>query len=62
MEEVCCKRFIDYSKDEGQFYDNLYFDDYNLVIKLPLIEKTDKKRDVKFKRFSLKNTVYLTSL
>ena len=62
MEEACCKRFIDYSKNEDQFYDNLYFDDYNLVIKLPLIGKTDKKRDVKFKRFSLKSTVYLTSL
>ncbi len=52
---------MDYNKDEDRFYNNLYFNDYNLVIKLPLIEKIDKKLDVKIESFSIENAVYLTS-
>jgi len=55
------KRFIDIDKDTNLFYNNLFLNDFKIVIKIPLIEKGYSQPEIKIEKFSLVNDVYLTS-
>ena len=40
------------------FYNNLYLDDYKLVVKMPLVKK-EEASDIKIKKFDLGKYTYL---
>lgn len=54
-------KYLDYNKNDDQYYNNLYLDEYKLVVKIPLLE-TEKSDEFKIERFSLVNKIYITSL
>lgn len=54
-------KFIDWDKFENCFYNNIYLDDYKIVIKMPLIPSKRFKKDIKIKRFDLTKYTYLVS-
>ena len=55
------KRFIDFDKDTNLFYNNLFLNDFNIVIKIPLIKKENSQPELKIEKFSLVNDIYLAS-
>jgi hypothetical protein len=60
-ETVKVKKFIDFDKTEKIFYNNLYIDDYKLVIKMPLVGGESVRKEIKIKRFDLAQHIYLLS-
>jgi hypothetical protein len=59
MREGFIKKFIDYNKEDGKFYNNFYFDDFKLIIKIPLTGKKDEKNDIQTEQLSFASNVYL---
>ena len=55
------KRFIDFDKDTNIFYNNIYLNNFKIVIKIPLDEKENSQQEIKIEKFSLVNDIYLTS-
>jgi len=55
------KKHIDYDKFEQIFYDNLYFESSNSVLKIPLISliKNISYDDIKIEKFDLLKYIYL---
>jgi hypothetical protein len=55
-------KFIDFDKNDKIFYDNLYLDEFKIVVKVPLsvLGKTSKKR-IRFGKFDLVKYTYLLS-
>ncbi|MFX1532066.1 MAG: hypothetical protein ACFFBC_13195 [Promethearchaeota archaeon] len=53
--------FIDFDKDTSQLYNNLFLNDFKIVIKIPLIEKEFSQPEIKVEKFSLVDDVFLTS-
>jgi len=61
-EELTTSKFIDFDKYNEVFYDNLYIDDFKLVVKMPLSNKNrSPSRDMKISRFDLGKYTYLLS-
>ena len=65
-EEVVIKSmFIDFDKGTSIFYDNLYLDDYKIVVKTPIVccKKLTETIDIKVKieKFDLTKYAFLTS-
>ena len=61
-EDFTTRKFIDYDKGKKIFYDNLYLDDFKIVVKIPLSSKDNsKKDDIKIKKFNLEKYTYLLS-
>ena len=56
-------KFIDFNKNERIFYNNLYLDEYKIVIKIPLSLSYKKRRinDIKIEEFNLADSIYLFS-
>ena len=55
-------KFIDFDKYKEIFYDNLYIDDYKIVVKMPLIKKRDRfYKKIKIREFDLGRYTYLLS-
>ena len=61
-------KFIDFDDENEMFYDNIYLNDYKLVVKIPMagksnvdvkIEKTKKEQDIKVEKFDLTKYTYL---
>ena len=53
-------KFIDFDKNKRRFYNNIYLDDYKIVVKMPLIEeKGSLHEEVKIERFDLTKYTYL---
>ena len=55
------KRFIDFDKDTNILYNNIYLNNFKIVIKIPLDEKENSQPEIKIEKFSLVNDIYLTS-
>ncbi|MFX1339361.1 MAG: hypothetical protein ACFFDK_12185 [Promethearchaeota archaeon] len=56
------KKFLNFDKTLKVFYDNIWLDDQKIVIKIPLLEKKDKKdlkSTIEVERFNLANKVFL---
>jgi len=56
--------FLDWCKYTNIFYNNLYLEDYDWVIKMPIIPKgseTQNKIKIKLKKFNLTKYTYLLS-
>lgn len=62
-EDFETRKFIDYDKGKKIFYDNLYLDEFKIVVKIPLFckSKSNKKEDIKIKKFNLERYTYLLS-
>lgn len=62
-EDFEARKFIDYDKGKKIFYNNLYLDEFKIVVKIPLSCKSKKKKkdDIKVKKFNLERYTYLLS-
>ncbi|NVM16420.1 MAG: hypothetical protein HWN80_01800 [Candidatus Lokiarchaeota archaeon] len=61
-ESISVSMFLDWCKYENIFYNNLYLEDYDWVIKMPLIPHGSVTQDyIKLKKFNLTQYVYLLS-
>lgn len=57
------KQFLDYSKSKREFYENLYIEEENLVIKIPLNNNHKKnKSNFLIEQFDITKYVYLTTI
>jgi len=56
-------KYLDWDKYKNQFYNNIYLDDYKIVVKIPLIqtEKPNPQDDIKIKKFDLEKYTFLLS-
>jgi len=59
--DVSFTMFLDWDKYKNQFYNNLYLDEYKLVIKMPLLSEKKNKGQLKIKKFNLTRYTYLVS-
>ena len=61
-EESNARKFIDYDKKKKIIYNNIYLDEFKIVIKMPLsCEEVCEKDDIKIKKFNLEKYTYLLS-
>jgi len=61
-ESISVSRFLDWCKYKNIFYNNLYLEDYDWVIKMPLIlHGSEPQKEIKLKKFDLTSYVYLLS-
>ena len=61
-ESISISMFLDWCKYENIFYNNLYLEDYDWVIKMPLIPQgSETQDDIKLKKFDLTKYTYLLS-
>jgi hypothetical protein len=60
-EELTISKFLDFDKYKEIFYDNMYLDDYKIVVKLPLTKKQKAGKDMKINRFDLTKYTFLLS-
>jgi len=58
-EEISAKNFIDWDKCRNIFYNNIYLDNWKIVIKMPLIPDDVSEGDIKIKKFDLEKYTYL---
>ena len=62
MESMSISMFLDWCKYKNIFYNNLYLEDYDWVIKIPIIPQGTKTQDdIKLKKFDLTKYTYLLS-
>ncbi len=57
-------RFLDWCKYKNAFYNNLYLEEYDWVIKMPITlqgSETQNENEIKLKKFDLTSYVYLLS-
>ena len=59
--ELAISKFLDFDKNKSIFYDNIYLDDYKIVVKVPLIEKQKAEKDMKINKFDLTKYTFLLS-
>jgi len=59
--ELSVSKYLDWDKFKNRFYNNMYLDDYKIVIKIPLIHTEKSQDDIKIKRFDLENYTFLLS-
>ena len=56
---VKVRKFIDFDKIARKFYNNIYLDDYKIVVKMPLTKEKNSREDIKIENFNLKKYTYL---
>ena len=59
--EILIRKFIDWDKCKNTFYNNIYLDNYKIVIKMPFLPIEDSEDDLKIKKFNLEKYTYLCS-
>jgi hypothetical protein len=61
--EKYLKKFVDYNKNNGLLYDNLYLNDIKLVIKIPFPDsrKEGSTNNIRIVRFNLIDSIYIFS-
>jgi len=52
-------KFIDFDKSKRRFYNNLYLDDYKIVVKMALAKEKGSKEDFRIEKFDLAKYTYL---
>lgn len=61
-EDISLSLFLDWDKYRNCFYNNLYLEDYKIVIKMPILSSKENSRDeIKIKKFNLTRYIYLVS-
>ena len=59
--EIAVQKFIDWDKCKNMFYNNIYLENWKIVIKMPLIPREGKEEEIKIKKFDLGKYTYLCS-
>ncbi len=59
--EISLQKFIDWDKFENTFYNNVYIENYKIVLKMKLIDRDNSEKDFKIKKFDLEKYTYLCS-
>lgn len=60
--DLSISMFLDWCKYKNIFYNNIYLEEYDWVVKMPLISpKSDNRGDIKLKKFDLTKYTYLLS-
>jgi hypothetical protein len=54
-------KYVDFNKNNGVFYDNLYLSDMKFVIKTPLRDSREEREidNIKIEKFTLTDSIYL---
>jgi len=60
-DELAISMFLDWDKYKNRFYNNLYLENYKVVVKIPLIKNKHRKDELKIKKFNLAKYTYLVS-
>lgn len=59
--QISIQKFIDWDKFENVFYNNLYLENYKIVVKMPLVPRKEPKNEIKIKKFNLEKYTFLIS-
>ena len=61
--EKYIKKFVDYNKNNGLLYDNLYLNDLKFVIKIPFQDsrKEGSINNIRIAKFNLTDSIYIFS-
>ena len=57
-ETLTVSKYLDFDKQENILYDNVYLDEYRLVVKMPLLKE---EKDIQIKEFDLSGYCFLYS-
>jgi hypothetical protein len=60
-DELAISKFLDFDKNKSIFYDNIYLDEYKIVVKVPLTDKQKAEKDMKINKFDLTKYTFLLS-
>ena len=60
-DHIAIQKFIDWDKCRNTFYNNMYLDNWKIVIKMPLIPREDSEDNFKIKKFDLEKYIFLCS-
>jgi len=54
-------KFVDFNKNNGLFYDNLFLNDIQFVIKIPFQDsrKEGSINNIRIEKFNLTNSIYI---
>lgn len=53
--------YIDFDKRDFHYYDNLFLEEFNVVVKMPLLEPEKTEEIAIIDRFNLSNRIFLLS-
>jgi hypothetical protein len=61
--EKFLKKFVDYDKNKGLLYDNLYLNDLKFVIKIPFQDsrKEGSINNIRIAKFNLTDSIYISN-
>ena len=61
--EQYLKKFVDYDKENGLLYDNLYLDDIKFVIKIPFRDSRKEGfiNNIRIAKFNLTDSIYISN-
>ena len=61
--EKLLKKFVDYDKNNGLLYDNLYLNDIKFVIKIPFQDsrKEGSINNIRIEKFNLTDSIYISN-
>lgn len=61
--EKYLKKFVDYNKNNGLLYDNLYLNDIKFVIKIPFQDsrKEGSINNIRIAKFNLTDSIYISN-
>lgn len=60
-DHITIQKFIDWDKCRNMFYNNVYLENWKIVIKMPLIPREDSEDNIKIKKFDLEKYIFLCS-
>ena len=58
-DHIIIQKFIDWDKCKNRFYNNMYLENWKIVIKMPLIPREGSEDIIKIKKFDLEKYTYL---
>ncbi|MEJ2250825.1 MAG: hypothetical protein P8Y97_14380 [Candidatus Lokiarchaeota archaeon] len=58
-EDLKLSMFIDFDKQKEKFYNNIYIENFRVVVKMPFIQREDPKENINIDRFDLNNYIYI---
>jgi len=58
-DRIIIQKFIDWDKCRNTFYNNMYLENWKIVIKMPLIPREESEDNIKIRKFNLEKYTYL---
>jgi hypothetical protein len=58
-DEFKLRMFIDYDKEKEKFFNNIYIENYRVVLKMPFIQNEDQQKNIKIDKFNLNDFIYI---